>query len=405
MPTAQFRAFEALATTAPAKALKKFDSLQALGGEDERSLSRALSQLGGHWSPPALCAGLAWLATVDTRPLLRQLAVPQLHLLAAADALLPETLAPALESLLADIPTAAVHTLESGGHALPLTAVSAIDRALSSLALTDPGAIAALPGPVAKGDIAASFSRSAAQYDSVAALQRDVGERLLTRLARENIAPATVLDLGCGTGYFQPALQFRYPEALYLGMDLAAGMIDYARARHPGPSAWAQGDAEALPLAADSTGLVFSSLAFQWCYRPELLFAELARVLQPGAVCLFATLGPATLQELRRAWATVDAGQHVNTFLPTAALQAAADQTPGVGLHLHSEHIVMRYQKVGELLGELKTLGAHNMNSARSGGLTGRSRLAAMIRAYEDCRGDEGLPATYEVVFGRLEKP
>lgn len=406
MPAAQFEAFEVLAATAPVPALKKFDTLQALGAEDERNLSRELSRLGGNWPGSALCAGLAWLAALDTRTLLRQLAVPQLHLLATGDALLPGSLAPALESLLANTPEAVVRTLESGGHALPLTAAPALARALAELALVDAPAavIAAPPDPVAKRDIAASFSRSAAQYDSVAALQRDVGERLLTRLGLERLDPAILLDLGCGTGYFQPALQASYPGAQYLGMDLAAGMLDYARAHHPGPSIWAQGDAESLPLEASSTGLVFSSLAFQWCYRPDLLFAELARVLQPGAVCLFATLGPATLHELRRAWAAVDTAQHVNTFLPVDVLHAAADRIPSVQLQLHSEPVVMRYQKVGDLLGELKTLGAHNMNSARSEGLTGRSRLAAMIRAYEECREDEGLPATYEVIFGRLEK-
>jgi malonyl-CoA O-methyltransferase len=75
-----------------------------------------------------------------------------------------------------------------------------------------------------------------------------------------------------------------------------------------------------------------------------------------------------------------------------------------VRLQLHSERIVMRYERVVELLAELKTLGAHNMNAGRSGGLTGRRRLAAMMEAYEAWRGREGLPATYDVVYGHLEK-
>ncbi|HBQ40055.1 MAG TPA: malonyl-[acyl-carrier protein] O-methyltransferase BioC, partial [Halieaceae bacterium] len=54
---------------------------------------------------------------------------------------------------------------------------------------------------------------------------------------------------------------------------------------------------------------------------------------------------------------------------------------------------------------ELKTLGAHNMNSKRPSGLTGRQRLAAMVRAYETWRAPSGLPATYDVIYGKLEKP
>jgi len=44
------------------------------------------------------------------------------------------------------------------------------------------------------------------------------------------------------------------------------------------------------------------------------------------------------------------------------------------------------------------------MNAGRSGGLTGRRRLAAMIAAYEQWREPDGLPATYDVIYGHLEK-
>jgi malonyl-CoA O-methyltransferase len=64
----------------------------------------------------------------------------------------------------------------------------------------------------------------------------------------------------------------------------------------------------------------------------------------------------------------------------------------------------MEYDRVGELLGELKTLGAHNMNSGRHTGLTGRKTLQGMLAAYESWRNQGKLPATYEVLFGVLEK-
>jgi malonyl-CoA O-methyltransferase len=64
----------------------------------------------------------------------------------------------------------------------------------------------------------------------------------------------------------------------------------------------------------------------------------------------------------------------------------------------------MEYQRVGDLLAELKTLGAHNMNRARPAGLTGRRALQGMLEAYEAWREDGMLPATYDVLFGILEK-
>ena len=181
-------------------------------------------------------------------------------------------------------------------------------------------------------------------------------------------------------------------------------MIAHARQRFEPAGLWLVGDAEALPLAAGAVDLVFSSLAFQWCYRPEKLFAELNRVLAPGGRCVFATLGPDTLHELRSAWAAVDAHQHVNRFLAVTELEAAARRVPGMQLSLQRDYHCMRYSRVGELLSELKTLGAHNMNRDRPAGLTSRRALRGMSAAYESQRAGGTLPATYEVIFGEVRK-
>jgi malonyl-CoA O-methyltransferase len=181
-------------------------------------------------------------------------------------------------------------------------------------------------------------------------------------------------------------------------------MIDVARQRFPDGTRWIVGDAESLPLAAGSLDLVFSSLAIQWCYRPGHLFAELARILRPGGRCLFTSLGPDTLRELRAAWAAVDEHQHVNTFLPAEALETAVGELPELALGLEAQLFTMEYPRVRDLLAELKTLGAHNVNRDRPTGLTGRRALQGMLDAYEKWRTGGRLPATYDVFFGVVEK-
>ena len=57
-----------------------------------------------------------------------------------------------------------------------------------------------------------------------------------------------------------------------------------------------------------------------------------------------------------------------------------------------------------DMLAELKTLGAHNVNRKRPHGLTGRRVLQGMMDAYEASRVEGLLPATYDVLFGVLEK-
>jgi malonyl-CoA O-methyltransferase len=49
---------------------------------------------------------------------------------------------------------------------------------------------------------------------------------------------------------------------------------------------------------------------------------------------------------------------------------------------------------------DLKVIGAHNVTAGRARGLTGKSRLQRMQRAYEACRREGRLPATYEVIYG-----
>ncbi|MFC3607777.1 malonyl-ACP O-methyltransferase BioC [Stutzerimonas tarimensis] len=258
---------------------------------------------------------------------------------------------------------------------------------------------AALPD---KRQIAASFSRAAASYDSVAALQRSVGAELL-RCLPPTLRPARWLDLGCGTGFFSGVLADRYPQAEGLALDIAEGMLRHAReAGHA--DAYIGGDAERLPLRGSSVDLVFSSLALQWCGDFSSVLAQAERVLRPGGLFAFSSLCAGTLQELRDSWRAVDGYAHVNRF---RAYEQYERLCQGGGLRfltLKQQPEVLYFPDLRQLTHELKALGAHNLNPGRPGGLTGRARIRALIEAYESYRQHQGLPATYQVVYGLLGK-
>ncbi|HPE70600.1 MAG TPA: methyltransferase domain-containing protein, partial [Candidatus Competibacter sp.] len=161
-----------------------------------------------------------------------------------------------------------------------------------------------------------AFERAAASYDQAAFLQREIGGRLLERLDLIKLKPESIVDVGCGTGAITAALLKKYRKARVIGLELAPAMVAAARRRAP----WLRtlhgvvGEAEALPLATASCDLIFSNLALQWALDLDRVFAEFQRVLKPGGVLLFSTLGPDTLLELRRAWAAADSYHHVNAF-------------------------------------------------------------------------------------------
>ena len=260
-----------------------------------------------------------------------------------------------------------------------------------------------LPGALPdKRQVAASFSKAAASYDSVAELQRDVGQQLRARLP-DTLQPRRWLDLGSGTGHFSRILAMDFPQSEGIALDIAEGMLRHARPLG-GAQYFVAGDAERLPLADHSCGLIFSSLAVQWCSDFAAVLREAHRVLAPGGVMAFASLCVGTLYELRESWQAVDGMVHVNRFRSFYAYQQLCAASGFQVRSLEVQPHVLHYPDVRSLTHELKALGAHNLNPGRPGGLTGRARILGLIDAYEGFRQSEGLPATYQVVYAVLEK-
>lgn len=252
-------------------------------------------------------------------------------------------------------------------------------------------------GLFARRAIAQSFGTAAASYDEHAELQRKVADRLLD-MAGEPGREASILDLGSGSGYCSTRLSPLIPGGTLCALDLALPMLSLPAYMDQRISRICA-DAEALPLAAASIDLVLSSLTIQWCRDLPALFAELKRILKPGGRILLSTFGPASLREVREAWARVDSYTHVNTFVAPDELLRHARKT---GLHctmqreLHCAYVASLY----ELSRSLKGIGAHNMNRAQARGLTtpGRFRKAAEQFAAGSEAGGL-IPVTWEICY------
>jgi malonyl-CoA O-methyltransferase len=256
-------------------------------------------------------------------------------------------------------------------------------------------------------EVRRSFGRAAHDYDAAAILQARVRRELLDRLDLVRLEPAVVLDLGAGTGHATIELKRRYRSAQVIALDLAEGMLREATRRQTLLRRFRRvcADAMAVPLREGSVDLVFSNLMLQWCDDPDRVFAECRRVLRPNGLLAFATFGPDTLVELRRAWSAADGRTHVNRFIDMHDLGDALVRCGFAEPVLDVERYTLTYAEVRDLMRELKAIGAHNANAGRPRGLTGRGKLQRMVEAYEAFRRDGRLPATYEVVFGHAWAP
>jgi malonyl-CoA O-methyltransferase len=250
--------------------------------------------------------------------------------------------------------------------------------------------------------VRAAFDRAGGTYESAARLQQQVAQELLSRLETFRFEPRVVLDLGAGTGRATAELKRRYPRAQVLALDLSLGMLTEAKRNLRLWRRFARvcADAQRLPLQAGSVDLVFSSLMLQWCQPLDAALSEVRRVLRPEGFFAFSTFGPATLQELRRAWAAADDYNHVNHFIDVHDVGDALVRAGFSEPVLDVDRIELGYADALALMRDLKAIGAHNVTAGRPRTLLGRAHLARMQAAYERERTNGVLPATYEVIYG-----
>ena len=272
-----------------------------------------------------------------------------------------------------------------------------------------------------QSSIAQAFGKAAGSYDQSAALQRDVGIKLLQTLPPDVLQgkglgnTALWLDLGCGTGYFSRRMAAEYAEDV-LAIDVAAQMLMQTRSRCQifcGVKC-IQGCAENIPLESESVNVVFSNFVFQWSDDLTGIISECLRVLKPGGHLVFSMPGEATLKELRNSWRQVDSFDHVNSFYSKGELEVLLKDTFDnlgfseliSGVNISKYYQVTKYLSLKSLFVDLKNIGANRVRGKQKKGLSGKAQYQMLHDAYDSYRLDDGfLPATYEILNVQLQKP
>lgn len=248
-----------------------------------------------------------------------------------------------------------------------------------------------------KARIRDSFERAAPTYDGAADIQR----RICTQLAAglPDIAPARLLDAGCGTGFAQANLQARFPNAHSVALDLSPAMLDRVAA----PCCRVSSDLEHLPLADASLDLYWSSLAVQWCDLGTAL-REAHRALRPNGLVALASLGPATFHELRHAFADVDDYRHTLSFHSENEIRKIAVNQGFAAVNTKKSTKTAFYADFKTLLRAVKAIGANQLGDGRRTSLMSRTTFQRAEAAYEELRRSAGLPLTYDVIYLYAQK-
>jgi ubiquinone/menaquinone biosynthesis C-methylase UbiE len=127
-----------------------------------------------------------------------------------------------------------------------------------------------------------NYDRSILQWLLFGPSHRALLERMRSPLGDR---PATVLDVGCGTGVFAALVCSVFPRATIWGVDLVAAMLSRGRERQPSAAehfTLVQGDSERLPFPTGAFDVVTCSNSFHHYPDQARAISEMHRVLKPG---------------------------------------------------------------------------------------------------------------------------
>ena len=255
------------------------------------------------------------------------------------------------------------------------------------------------------------FSRAAATYDAAAVLARETGRRMAERLDYVKLNPARIADIGCASGDGIRDLQQRYPAALPVAVDVSREMLQQVRGRVPMLQRLARraprllnADARALPLAANSFGLVWSNLMLHWLDDPLPALHEMHRVLAVDGLLMFAMLGPDTLKELRAACRECGIEPPLRQFLD---MHDIGDMLVAAGFAdpvMDMEMLTLTYAGSHAARGLLRDQRHLGVRDALLGHLPWREWRRVFAASVGRHAGDV-LPASFEIVYGHAWKP
>jgi SAM-dependent methyltransferase len=252
-----------------------------------------------------------------------------------------------------------------------------------------------------------AWGARARTYDLVlGAVTARVGDVLLDEVdARPS---ARLLDVGCGPGTIAARAAAR--GARVVGLDLAGGMLDLGRERHPHLEL-VEGDAEHLPFPDGSFDAVVGGFVLNHLPAPERAIAEAARVLASGGRLAVAVWDVPERNRLlgELTFAVRDAGVHVRGGLPEGPdpyrladhgeLRAALLGAGAATAHSRSLVLAHRAADVAELWDGLLggTARISTVLAAQPEDVLERVRAAFVARVAASHRGEVELEAVVTV--------
>jgi malonyl-CoA O-methyltransferase len=250
--------------------------------------------------------------------------------------------------------------------------------------------------------VSARFSAAARSYDRAATTQFHSTMKLVRRLD-EIKPPASILDVGCGTGQLTRLVADKFPQATVEGIDIATRAVSVAEHRFAG-GAISFKVADALTFTSNHPfELIVSGSSFHWIEPLGSLFKNMARNLRPDGTMVFSMMLHGTLAELRDSRSrTVFRRKPDNASLPTQekVMEAVASTNLEVTWS-ESELLKVEYPSATEFLYNLHDTGVTGGAVSSTGTPLNRTELACLIADYmeHNLTDNGGVFASFKILY------
>lgn len=246
---------------------------------------------------------------------------------------------------------------------------------------------------------AARFGRAAGTYHEATPVQAAMAERLASGLP-DGFRPASVLELGCGTGHLTRALLNRFPRAEILATDLSEAMLSRSRdgwdlSARP---RWRILDGRTPVLPGQRFDLVTSSAMVQWF--PSLLahLRACRDLVGEGGHLAVSGFADDHFPELERILRREPFGYPPGPGHSEAAVSAALADAGWRTLGLETAEIPWDYPSAAAFLDHLRASGANR--PPPPGKRMSRSGLRLLLESLqEEARGPSGVRITWRPWF------